>query len=71
MSEANKNAVRRLFEEVWNLGVVPELLIGRASRAEKLPASAEIQVDLMGTDKLLGMECAFCHCVNGPREIDL
>src|SRR5450432_4356670 len=46
-------------------------LIRRASRAENLPASAEIQVDLRGADKLFGMECAFCHGVNGPREMDV
>jgi mono/diheme cytochrome c family protein len=46
-------------------------LIRRASHAEHLPASAEIQVDLRGADKLFGMECAFCHGMNGPREMDV
>ena len=46
-------------------------LIRRASRAETLTASAEIQVDLRGTDKLFGMECALYHGVNGPREMDV
>jgi mono/diheme cytochrome c family protein len=46
-------------------------LIRRASRADNLPTSAEIQVDLRGADKLFGMECAFCHGVNGPREMDV
>jgi cytochrome c553 len=46
-------------------------LIRRASRAVNLSTSAEIQVDLRGADKLFGMECAFCHGVNGPREMDV
>jgi cytochrome c553 len=46
-------------------------LIRRASRAENLPTSAEIRVDPRGADKLYGMECAFCHGVNGPRQMDV
>jgi mono/diheme cytochrome c family protein len=46
-------------------------VIRTASRAENLPASAEIQLDLRGADKLFGMECAFCHGVNGPWEMDV
>ncbi len=46
-------------------------LIRRASRSAHLPTSAGIQVDMRGADKLFGMECAFCHGVNGPREMDI
>ena len=47
------------------------LLIRRANRAVNLPTSAEIQVDMRGADKLFGMECVFCHGVNGPQEMDV
>jgi mono/diheme cytochrome c family protein len=46
-------------------------LIRRAIRAGNLLTPAEMQVDPTGADKLFGMECAFCHGVNGPRKMDV
>jgi mono/diheme cytochrome c family protein len=46
-------------------------LIRTASRTDNSPTSAEIQVDPTGADRLYGMECAFCHGVNGPRQMDV
>jgi mono/diheme cytochrome c family protein len=43
----------------------------KSQSCRQIAASAEIQVDPRGADKLFAMECAFCHGGNGPREMDV